>query len=138
MMMKKKEGYQELAHTADLALKVWAADLADLFVQAALGMYALMKIEPDSGPQLAREIHVHGDDAEDLLVGFLEELLYRTEMHGEVYHSFVLVFDGHSLKANLLGAPVGKPGKAIKAVTYHNLQIIEWAHGLQTVIVFDV
>lgn len=137
-MTKNKEGYLELSHTADWALSVWAADLAGLFVQAVLGMYALMKVSAGSG-QTAREIVIEGKDAEELLVSFLEELLYLVECHGEVYHSFDLVFEGHSLKASLRGAPAGEPEKTIKAVTYHTLQIAaNEGGGLQTEIVFDV
>lgn len=138
-MTKNKEGYLELRHTADWALSVWATDLAGLFVQAALGMYALMKVSAGSGRQLTREIVIEGKDAEELLVSFLEELLYLAECHGEVYHSFELVFDEHSLQASMRGAPAGEPEKTIKAVTYHTLQIAaNESGGLQTEIVFDV
>jgi len=36
------------------------------------------------------------------------------------------------------GAPVGSPGKDIKAVTYHNLAIRKTERGLEVNIVFDV
>jgi protein archease len=139
MMIKNTEsGYKELAHTADLALKVWAPDLAGLFVQAAQGMYALMGVVLAESPCAARTIEVAGYDAEDLLVSFLEEILYQAEMHDEGYRQFALNMEAKQLIAEMCAAPLRRFEKEIKAVTYHGLRIEETAQGLETVIVFDV
>jgi SHS2 domain-containing protein len=42
------------------------------------------------------------------------------------------------LEAEVQGGPVPELVKHIKAVTYHNLEIIETAEGLEVTIVFDV
>ncbi|MCD4673194.1 MAG: archease [Anaerolineaceae bacterium] len=139
MMIKNNEsGYIELAHTADWALKIWAPDLAGLFIQAAQGMYALMQVELEEGPCLERTIQFAGGDVEDLLVSFLQELLYLAEMHAEGYSRFSVCVAEDHLTASLSGAPIRSQGKEIKAVTYHHLQINKSVHGLETVIVFDV
>jgi SHS2 domain-containing protein len=139
MMIKNREsGYEEQPHTADWALKVWAADLPELFRQAALGMCSLIHMELESSPRLARTIQVEGHDLEDLLVGFLGELLYLAELHSEGYDYFDLTIQDGILNASLAGAPIRQHGKEIKAVTYHQLQIRKTAHGLETVIIFDV
>ncbi len=138
MMKNTESGYRELAHTADWALKVWAPDLGGLFIQAAQGMYALMGVELEETPCVERTIALTGQDAEDMLVGFLEELLYQAEIHGEGYRSFDVRFEEQQLTAVLCAVPVRGQGKEIKAVTYHGLKIMEAPQGLETVIVFDV
>ena len=139
MMSKNNEsGYMELAHTADWALKVWAPDLSGLFIQAAQGMYALMGLTLEEIPCAERTIEVSGEDAEVLLVSFLEELLYYAGMHGEGVCRFDLRFGDQQLTAALCTVPVSGQEKEIKAVTYHGLKFEKTAQGLGTVIVFDV
>ena len=127
-----------MAHTADWALKVWAPDLGGLFIQAVQGMYALMGVVLDEMPCVERVFELTGQDAEDLLVSFLEELLYHAEMHGEGVCSFDVRFEDQQLIAAVCIVPVSGPEKEIKAVTYHGLKIVETPQGLETVIVFDV
>jgi len=139
MMIKNTEsGHMELAHTADWALKVWAPDLGGLFIEAAQGMYGLMGLRLKEIPCVKRTIAVTGQDAEDLLVSFLEELLYHAEMRGEGVRGFDLRFEGQQLTAVLCAVPVIGQEKEIKAATYHSLRIEKTAQGLETVIVFDV
>ena len=139
MMIKNTEsGYLELAHTADWALKVWAPDLAGMFAQAAQGMYALMGVTLGDAPCTDRRVEVSGQDAEVLLVSFLEELLYLAEMQQEGFSRFDVRIGAGQLTADLCGAPIREQEKQIKAVTYHGLQIKQTPQGLETVIVFDV
>ena len=37
-------GHEEVQHTADVAIRVWAPTLACLFVEAALGMNAIAEV----------------------------------------------------------------------------------------------
>ena len=138
MIKNTESGYMELAHTADWALKVWSPDLEGLFIQAAQGMYGLMGLTLEEVPCVKRRIEVRGQDAEDLLVSFLEELLYRAEMHGEGGCSFDLRFADQQLTVAVCIVPAGGPEKEIKAVTYHGLKIVDTPQGYETVIVFDV
>lgn len=138
MIKNTESGYMELSHTADWALKVWAPDLAELFMQAAQGMYALMGMTLEEAPCTERRIQVSGQDTEVLLVSFLEELLYYAEMHHEGFKRFDLFVAADQLTADLCGAPIREQEKEIKAVTYHGLQIEKTPQGVETVIVFDV
>jgi SHS2 domain-containing protein len=101
-------------------------------------MYALMGLTLEETPCVKRTIEVSGQDAEDLLVSFLEELLYQAGMQGEGACRFDLRFEDQQLTAGLCMAPVSGQEKEIKAVTYHGLKIMETPQGLETVIVFDV
>ncbi|MFQ5615654.1 MAG: archease [Anaerolineales bacterium] len=135
---QSRTGFQEIEHTADWALNVWAPNLTELFVQAAQGMYTLSGTHLQSGPRLARSLTVDGDDSESLLVNFLSELLFFGEQDGFAFDSFDLSLGKERLHARIEGAQIASQQKEIKAVTYHNLEVRSTQRGLEVTIVFDV
>jgi SHS2 domain-containing protein len=138
MRMEKTSGFQELAHTADWELHVWAPDLPRLLEQAARGMYALAGVELQPAPRVERRLALQTADAESLLVAFLSELLYLQESEGLAFDHFGLQITELALEARLQGAPHRALEKEIKAVTWHHLAIQPTEQGLAVNIVFDV
>ena len=137
--LSNEPDYIEIEHTADWAIRVRGARLSELFVNAATGMYSLMADLAAVTPDVERAIQVKGVDAEALLVNWLNELLYHTEMDGEVFCEFAI----HSFEATHLSstARAGRGGnlkKHIKAVTFHNLSIVATGDGYEVTLVFDV
>ena len=132
--------YEEVPHTADWALRVRGATLADLFAHAAEGMYALMGGEPEPGAGAQeRNVDLTADDAESLLIAWLNELLFFTEADGVVFDDFRIRLSGETrLEARATGRPTANLKKQIKAATYHNLHIAKTASGREATIVFDV
>ncbi len=137
-MAEKSSGFKEVEHTADWALQVWAPDLPLLFSLAAQGMYSLMETELDTEERVERQIVLQGEDHESLLVVFLSELLYLGESQGLGFDYFDITIDHSQLKANVTGAAILYQGKEIKAVTYHNLKILQASENFKVTIVFDV
>lgn len=133
-----KAGYQELEHTADWALRVWAPDLAGLLEQAARGMLALCGVSIDTGARQTRHLELRAADQESLLVSFLGEVLHIMSEEKLAFDEFNIELQGSSLKTKLNGGHIIEQRKEIKAVTYHNLSIRATDHGLETEIVFDV
>jgi SHS2 domain-containing protein len=131
-------GYQELDHTADLALKVWADDFHALLSCALQGMYHLMRVEMDESWQAARTFTVRGAALETQLVDFLNELLYYCEDHGLVFDEVTFQDTGEGFTVFVEGYQMKKCERLIKAATFHDLQIEKTEAGLKTVIVFDV
>jgi SHS2 domain-containing protein len=131
-------GFHEHEHTADWELEVWAPDLRALFEQAARGMYALSGIQLKPTPYIERSVQLSGPDAESLLVGFLQELLFLSETEVIGFDRFEILLDDRTLSARMHGAPIRSISKEIKAVTYHNLHIRKTERGLEARIVFDV
>ena len=124
-------------------MRVWAADLTHLFVETARGMNALTGVKLAEKPRVRRTYTASAPDAESLLVSFLSELVYFAEQDRLAFDQFDLSLkleDGqpYLLSATLRGAPILSLDKAIKAVTYHNLQIQQTARGVEVEIVFDV
>jgi SHS2 domain-containing protein len=131
-------GFEELPHTADWSVRVWAQDLASLFMEAARAMNALSGTVAGQGPRLKRTFEAQAPDAESLLVAFLSELVYLQEQENLAFERFELQIHEPQLKVNMEGGPVDRVDKAIKAVTYHNLRIERTDRGLEATIVFDV
>jgi len=132
------QGFQEIEHTADWALKVWAPTLAELFQQAAVGMNSLAEIRLELGQRQTERLELTAIDAESLLVAFLTEIVLFGEEEDLGFDRFDVSLDELTLSANLSGGPIASQKKEIKAVTYHNLEIIQTAVGYEVVIVFDV
>jgi SHS2 domain-containing protein len=133
-----ENGYLELTHTADWALKVWGRDLPELFTTAAKGMYELLQLAVDEEPRQERRFQISAYDSESLLVGFLSELLVILELEEFMFNQISVTFNENELEAVCSGIPVVAQAKEIKAVTYNELEIKSSALGIETIIVFDV
>ncbi|BAZ53973.1 hypothetical protein NIES4103_66570 [Nostoc sp. NIES-4103] len=132
-------GFEEVEHTADWAYRVWGQNLTDLFIQAAIALYALADVELASESSIKRKIQLQGIDHVSLLVAWLNELLYLHESENLGFNQFeILHLDVHSLEAEVRGGHVQNWNKFIKAVTYHNLSIQQTETGLEATLVLDV
>lgn len=137
--MEKGE-FEIIDHTADWSIRVWGRDLAQLLFRAAYGMNSLLVTDLTTIPaEQQRSLELNSDDSESLLVEWLGELAYWTETEGLVFCQFDLqeVSPTH-LRAVVAGSRPEQLQKHVKAVTYHQLQIIETEQGLEATIVFDV
>lgn len=131
-------GYAEIDHTADLALKVWGDDFASLLIHAARGMYALMGIRCDWESPVTISFTVENSVKESILVDFLNELLYFCEDHRKIFDVFRFEFKEECISVNGSGWKMIEVNRDIKAVTFHDLIINEFETGFVTVITFDV
>jgi SHS2 domain-containing protein len=132
--------FEEIEHTADCALKIYGADLQELLLNAAGGMNNLLNPDNDaSHRQEEKSVRLKAIDAESLLVEWLSELAYWAETEMLVFHKFdLLSVSSTHIEAIIHGSRVAQLEKHIKAVTYHNLEIIQTDEGLTATVVFDV
>jgi len=131
-------GYEEISHTADWSIRVWAEDLAGLLAESAKGMNWLAGAELAQWPRVNKSFEAEEPDNESLLVAFLSELVYYAEQENLGFDDFEISLKNDRLKVEMEGAPLKSLSKAIKAVTWHKLEIRESARGLEVEIVFDV
>jgi SHS2 domain-containing protein len=131
-------GFEEIPHTADWSVRIWAPDLPSLFEEAARAMNSLSGTVIGGGPRVTRMFEMEAPDPESLLVGFLSELLYYQEQEALAFDAFDLRVAAQWLKVEMAGAQMASSEKAIKAVTYHNLKIEKTDQVVETTIVFDV
>ncbi|MFC2030838.1 archease [Chloroflexota bacterium] len=131
--------YREIEHTADRALWVWGEQLADLYAGAARGMYTLMADIEGRVATRWREIRLKGRDREGLLVDWLNELLFVSEVEHVLFVDFQVTQLGSGQLVALAGEVPGSATQAdIKAATFHNLAVNRVDDGWSTVITFDV
>jgi len=131
-------GFKEIVHTADLSLKVWATELSALFTISAQGMFSLMKISMCKSEPNYIEVNINEIDLECLLVKFLSFLLEEIQKNAVVYDIQNILFAKNSLSATLRGFPIILVQRDIKAVTFHNLEVIYEKGTYQATLVFDI
>lgn len=131
-------GFEEIPHTADWSIRVWAQDLPGLLAESARGMYWLAGAKLADQPRVKRAFETAGNDGESLLVAFLSELVFYAEQEFTGFDDFDLRIKDGRLEVVMEGAPLERLDKAIKAVTWHNLKINQTASGLEVDVVFDV
>jgi len=130
--------WEEIEHTADLALHLWATDLPDLFATAARGMLSLFVEVDDAVPVETVDLTLTALDVETLLIDWLNELLYFIEVQGIAFTAFEFAtFTPTALTATLRGGPVRVYTGYVKAATFHDLRVVATPAGYETEIVFD-
>ena len=133
------KNFEEIEHTADWAYWVKGKNLAELLIQATLGLYSLVGMQLAPEAQTTRSIQLQALDRESLLVAWLNELLYLHESEGLGFEQIAIQhLDETTIQATVTGAPTQQWLKDIKAVTYHNLAIRETESGLEVTLVLDV
>lgn len=120
--------YEPVDHTADLAYCARGRTLAELFENAALGMMSFLTEPGAVRPSQEDRIEIEGSDLEELLVTFLQEILFRLEARGRVYSAFrVEAIALPRLRARAQGENLDRSRHVlladIKAATYHDLRI---------------
>jgi SHS2 domain-containing protein len=139
LKLSQANKFEEIEHTADWSYRVWGENLAELFLQAAAGLYRLAGIRLAGEPRITREIELKAIDSESLLIAWLNELLYLHESERLGFDQFeILYLNQTTFHAKVTVAPTEEWLKDIKAVTYHNLTIRESQSGLEVTLVLDV
>jgi len=139
--------FEEIEHTADIALQVWGKNLEELFSNAAAGMYSLIHKDINIHGLDEWEFSVSDQSAENLLVIFLNELYYYISIKKTIVCKpieikitqdtgiYELTSKARSQK---IPQNIFEELVEIKAVTYHNLNIIKDDNALKTIIIFDI
>ncbi len=132
--------FEEVEHTADLALRVRGATLEQLFVHAAQGMFYLMHCAPtDNSHPIMHRITLEAPDIESLLVDWLNELLYLAERGQEHLAEYEIeTMTPTSIVAVTCGWTHHSRQKVIKAATFWDLSIVQQDNYWETTITFDV
>jgi SHS2 domain-containing protein len=131
-------GFEEIEHTADWSLRLWGDTMADLLAAAARGMLALTGVEAIPGGRASRQLEIQAADREELLVSWLERLLFELETQSVIPVELTLEAGDTWLRAALVESKAGAPQKPIKAITFHDLEVKQGKDGLEARIVFDV
>jgi len=133
--------YEELDHTADIRLRVRSPSPDSLFAETALAMMKIVYGESRPG-EVRRTIELSAGNTENLLLDFLSEVLFLSEVEYIVFSSATVHITGNSLKALVTGEPFDperhRGGTEIKGISYSGLRIVKEDEGYVLDILFDV
>ncbi len=136
-------GYRLFDHTADLGIEVSGGTIEELYAGAAMALFDLLADTEAIRVTQVRTIAVEGEDAADLLINFLRELLSVWNSMGFLGRECTIrEVTPRRLTAHLRGEPFD-PARhriktEIKAVTYHQSSVKRTAKGWVGRVVFDV
>lgn len=135
--------YRQIAHTADVAYRIRGDSLAEIYINAAKALMATITDRRRLRRRETRDIGVEAPDREALLVTWLNHLLYLYDVDGFLGRDFdILELKDESLTARTRGEtfdPERHVGKnAVKAATYHHLEITPRNHGWQATVILDL
>ncbi|MCK4245117.1 MAG: archease [Candidatus Omnitrophica bacterium] len=153
--------FRVIDHTADIGLLIEGKSKEELFTESAAGMFSIIaggklcrgRIHPTRGLDKSSpykgnsygiefKIKVTAKTLEELLVSFLNELLYLAEKEKAIFAQFKIKI-GKIKNRFCLKGKIKKnsqiPKREIKAATYHNLKVLQKKPNLwQTRIIFDL
>jgi SHS2 domain-containing protein len=128
-------------HRADVGIRVRGKTLAELFADAAGGMFFVISEQPPEGWPESHTVELEAMDTEQLLVDWLSELLYLFE----VKKFFTIDAEFEFIEPTRLKAKVNglrtrgmSFDTEVKAVTHHMLSVDRTLNGFETVIYFDL
>ena len=139
-MSEPSAGFEILEHTADVGVRSWAASLEEAFRQSTLGLLDVVGVwRPGNG---AREpIAVEGRDLGALLVDWLSEVLYLQEVRDVVIAAVHVDHVGDNEASGwveLAERPAEIEGTAVKAITFHQLDVSRSNGGWSTTVYLDI
>ncbi len=121
--------FEIIDHTADIGIVAYGKTKREVFINAAKGMFEIIAGENrDLKENFYAKIKLEAKSLEDLLIAWLNELLYISEVKLVILNKFIIkeLSDGQ-IKAEVGGTKINhlsiRIKREVKAVTYHRLEI---------------
>ncbi len=132
--------YRLLEHTADAMVEVHGKDLNERFGNAAYALFDQITDASKVEPKGEMKIVLSAETRDQLLVDFLQELLFLHDTEDLVLCEFDVTTDGKNLEARVRGETFDEKKhtkrSVVKGVTYHRLEFDD-EEGVITIL-FDV
>ena len=127
-MTLSTKGHEFFEHTADIGIMARGATLAELFTRMAQGLIELIAEDSALEPQRTRAIQLSAEDAESLLLAWLQELLFWFSTDRFLPVEFALdEVTPTALRGQLRGDTFSPTrhaqGREVKAITHHLLEV---------------
>jgi SHS2 domain-containing protein len=135
--------FEVIDNTADIGIIAYGADIKQVFANAALGLFNLMADLDNLKEDTKRQIELSAEDVEVLLVEWLNELIYISDVEHIIFKRFEInELSSTQLRATCFGEKI-KPGqhrlkREIKAATYHMLRLNKEDGSYKVQIIFDI
>ena len=121
MWCNARMSWELIDHTGDIGVAARAPTLEELFAECARAMFSVLADSGTPAPTGLDAFPVPAADPAEELRDFLSELLYRFSAGWEPYDA-----TRHPLRTEL------------KAVTYHQLEVVRDGDGWKGRVIFDV
>lgn len=141
--MNTDERYDIIEHTADIGIRAYGRTKKELFTNAATGMFEFIADLNNARTLKTLTLKIEADSIEELLISWLEELLYQFDTKKILFKRFII----EKLSCNKLTAKVSGERLApkrhilyreIKAVTYHELRVARVKTRWEASVIFDI
>lgn len=131
--------FELMQHTADIRMRVTASSREELFADALRGLMAVVEPEDVTAKPLSANVELTAPDVTVLLIDFLNEALTLAHVRRAVYSdiSFETLTDT-SMVGTLRGFPAAGFREDVKAVTYHEAEVVAQNGQWSTMVVFDI
>ena len=144
--MSYVKNYEIIEHTADIGIRLKAADLKQLFRNAALAMFDIIAEKrpktKDQRPKTQKiSIKQRADNLEELFVNWLNELLSLAAIKELIFSDFqIKKLQENNLEVVAIGEGIKnyRVNTEIKAATYHQLKLEKINSYWQAEVIFDV
>jgi len=135
--------YELLDHTADIGIKAFGRDLPEAFGNAAYAMFDIITFTEEIKEKQSFDIQITAAHIEDLLITWLDELLFKYETERFLFKEFKIKdLSDTNLNATIFGEKVDLKKHEIKVeiknVTYHQLKVEKTADGWELQVIFDL
>lgn len=135
--------YEVIPHPSDVGIIAYGKTLEEAFEHSAKGMFSLMANPKSIHAKTSFDITVTAQNQEELLVNWLNELLFLEDSQHLLFKNFkIQSLSQTALKAEVKGEKIDPQKhqilRSIKAATYNQLTIKETEKGWQVTVVFDV
>jgi protein archease len=135
--------YEFFEHTADLGIRVRAADVNALLNEAAAALFAAIVDGLETvRPEQQVDVAIAGGDLDYLLFDWLRELLYRFDADHMLFSRFDVSVSESGLKATAWGEPIDPArhvlSHEVKAITYHGLRVERNGEGWLAEVIVDI
>jgi len=137
------KAFEIIDHTADVGIIAYGTDMRQLFSNAALALFSLIIDTESIEGKLQHNLEVTSKDRDDLLVEWLNELIYLFDAEHILFNRFEIEsLSRNQLKAICYGESFDplrhKIKTGVKAATYHLLKIDKNNSGYKAQIIFDI
>jgi SHS2 domain-containing protein len=135
--------FETFEHTADLGLRIRAADLNTLFADAAQALFSVIVEDLQAvRPVQSVKVRLEGDDSVFLLFDWLKELLYYFDAEHLLFGKFEVQVTDAGLNATAWGEPLDRSRHVldheVKAVTYHGLRVEKVGDQWEAEVIVDI
>ena len=136
-------GFEIVEHTADIGIRVRGRNPKELFINAALGMCAIMTDPARVSPDRVEPIEVEAESLPELLVAWLNEIIYMIEAKEMLFSHYEIASLTPTRLAGTIAGETFDPDKhdlkiQIKACTYHELKVGKENSNWFGQVIFDI